>query len=122
MKLLGTAEDFSGCYVLLRRGRPVYVGISRRLLHRLHSHIRGKSHFTATLAYRMAAAQTGFKLSREERMQEKRFQRVFTTTKKQMRQWGVAWVAIENPVELCLFEIFCSMKLNTSRWNTFKTH
>ena len=122
MRLLETAEDFSGCYVLLCRNKPVYVGISRRVLYRLYSHIRGTSHFTATLAFRMAAAETGLKLSREQHMAEMGFRRAFAKKKKQMRQWKVAWVAIENPVELCLFEVFCAMGLNTSKWNTFKTH
>lgn len=122
MKIIGTDEDFSGCYVLLKSKKPLYVGISRRVLHRLRSHIRGTSHFAATLAYRMASTEIDLDLSRDEQMQHARFLRSFRRKKRQMRQWRVAWVGIENAVELHLFEIFCAMELNTEKWNTFRTH
>jgi predicted GIY-YIG superfamily endonuclease len=122
MKELEIEEDFSGCYVLIQGREPVYAGISRRVLHRLRAHIRGKSHYQATLAYRMASAETDLDLTRDEQMQDKRFLSRFSRKKQQMKQWRVAWVAIENPVELHLFEVYCAMELKTSKWNTFKTH
>ena len=122
MKAFEFDDDFSGCYVLIKGKRPVYVGISRRVLHRLCSHIRGKSHYQATLAYRMAAAECDLDVTRDEQMQDKRLLRCFSRKKQQMRRWHVAWVPIENPVELHLFEVYCAMELKTSKWNTFKTH
>lgn len=122
MKELELEEDFSGCYVLIQSGRPVYVGISRKVLHRLRSHIRGKSHYQATLAYRMAAAESDLDVTRDEQMQDRRFLSLFSHKQQQMRRWRAAWVAIENPVELHLFEVYCAMELKTTKWNTFKTH
>ena len=51
---LGLASDFSGCYVLLEGERPIYVGISRKVLSRLRQHLRGKSLFDASFAYSIA--------------------------------------------------------------------
>ena len=56
---LGRSSDFSGCYVLLRDGEPFYVGISRCVVSRLRQHSTGKTHFQATLAYRMASEKLG---------------------------------------------------------------
>ena len=122
MKTIGIEKDFSGCYVLMQGTQPVYVGISRRVLQRLQSHIRGKTHYAATLAYRMAAAESDYDVSRDELMQDERFFERFTRKKKQMRRWRVAWVPISNPIELHLFEVYCAMELKTSKWNTFMTH
>ena len=122
MKTLGLAEDFSGCYVLIKGKQPVYVGISRRVLHRLYSHLRGTTHFRATLAFQMANADMDLKLTRKQKMGHKEFGRRFTQKRRQMRNWRVAWIQIENPVELHLFEVFCAMQLNTYKWNTFRTH
>src|SRR6266571_4249051 len=61
LKGLGRSKDFSGCYLILDDSRPMYVGISRRVVHRLQAHCKGTSHFSATLAYSMAKG----KLSRD---------------------------------------------------------
>src|SRR5688572_2509698 len=47
-------RDFSGCYVLIENGTPIYVGISRSVLARLRQHVLGKTHFDASLAFRIA--------------------------------------------------------------------
>src|SRR5438093_1576918 len=51
-------EDLSGCYVLLREGKPFYVGISRTVVQRLRQHVTGRSHFDASLAYLTATDKT----------------------------------------------------------------
>ena len=38
---LQRSSDFSGCYVLLREGKPFYVGISRPVVQRLRQHVTG---------------------------------------------------------------------------------
>lgn len=53
-KHLGFSGDFSGCYVLAEPSRPVYVGISRKVLTRVRQHMLGKTHFDASLAYSIA--------------------------------------------------------------------
>ena len=51
---LARSEDFPGCYVMMRGRSPVYVGISRVVVHRLIQHVKGRTHYDASLAYRMA--------------------------------------------------------------------
>jgi hypothetical protein len=34
----------------------------------------------------------------------------------------VAFIAIENDLEIYLFEAFCAMELDAWEWNTFRTH
>ena len=35
---------------------------------------------------------------------------------------SVAFIEIENPLELYVFEAFAAMTLGTHEWNTFRTH
>ena len=42
-------SDFKGCYVLIDGDRPIYVGISQTVFQRLRQHVRGTTHFDATL-------------------------------------------------------------------------
>jgi hypothetical protein len=46
----------------------------------------------------------------------------FRRAKARLARGKVAFVEIENPLELYLFEVYAAMKLDTSRWNTFATH
>lgn len=122
MESLGLDEDISGCYVFLAP-EPVYVGISRSLIRRVRIHVRGKTHYQATLAYRMTADdEIGSILSRNEKMSQRKFMEKFERNKSRISSWSVAWIEIKNPVELYLFEVYCSMQLKTFKWNTFKTH
>jgi hypothetical protein len=119
---LGRKEDFSGCYVLLREDKPFYVGISRTVVQRLRQHLTGTTHFDATLAYRMATSKTGHEMKRAEAMMDQNFRRAFEEARGLLRTCSVAFVEINNPLELHLFETYCAMELDTCSWNTFKTH
>src|SRR5687768_10439776 len=66
-------DDFSGCYVLMEGVKPVYVGISQGVLQRLRQHVRGATHFDASLAYRMAASRRPHGLTRSGAMAEAEF-------------------------------------------------
>ena len=56
LRKLERSQDFQGCYVFIDEEKtPVYVGISRSVVQRLIQHVKGKTHFDASLAYRMAA-------------------------------------------------------------------
>src|SRR5713101_6657837 len=76
-KLLQILGDFSGCYVFLEAARPIYVGISRKVLARIRQHLCGKTHFDASLAYRMAKASMPTRLQRDEGMLDSSFKKVF---------------------------------------------
>lgn len=115
-------SDFEGCYVLIDGTRPIYVGISRTVLQRLKQHVRGTTHYDATLAYGIAAARQPHNMTRSEAMADKGFQVVFAEAQHYIRELNVAFIEIPNPLELYLFEAFCAMELDTSEWNKFKTH
>jgi len=119
---LGREKDFSGCYVLLREGRPFYVGISRTVLQRLRQHVTGRTHFDASLAYLMAAEKTGNQMKRADAMRDDTFHKAFDDAQTLLRACSVAFIEISNPLELYLFEAYCAMELDTCEWNTFRTH
>src|ERR1019366_6393340 len=119
---LGRGNDFSGCYVLLREGKPFYVGISRTVVQRLRQHVTGKTHFDASLAYLMATDKTGHEMKRADAMQDPAFRIAFEKARELLRDCSVAFIEIDNPLELYLFEAYCAMELDTCEWNTFRTH
>jgi len=115
-------KDFSGCYVLAREGKPFYVGISRCVISRLRQHSMGTTEFNATLAYSMAKQKVRHKQSRREAMQNLAFLAAFKEAQVLLRGCSVAFIEIENPLELHFFEAYCAMTLDTGEWNTFRTH
>jgi hypothetical protein len=119
---LHRSSDFSGCYALLREGKPFYVGISRTVIQRLRQHVTGRSHYDASLAYQMATEKTGHKMKRADAMQEITVTTAFAQAKALLRDCSAAFIEIENPLELYLFEAYCAMELDTCEWNTFRTH
>lgn len=129
LKTLGLESDFSGCYVFIKGQKPFYVGISQHVIERLVSHIGGNHHNTATLAYNMAK-QTYLHEKKIDKMDKKRddamndhnFKKHFIAAKNLLSESKVAYVKIDNPLELYLFEVYAAMKLNTCEFNTFKTH
>jgi hypothetical protein len=114
--------DFSGCYVLVRGGKPFYVGISQKVVRRIRQHVTGKTHFDASLAYLMATDKTGHKMKRADAMQDPAFRTAFDQARALLRDCSVAFIDIDNPLELYLFEAYCAMELDTCEWNTFRTH
>lgn len=122
LKELGRTKDFSGCYVLLRGSAPFYVGISRGVVGRLRQHGTGKTHFDASLAYRIACEKVPHDLTRNNAMKDIAFLEAFSVARDLLRSSNVAFIEIPNPLELYLFEAYCAIELDTSDWNTFRTH
>lgn len=116
------SKDFSGCYVLIEKKTPIYVGISRTVFQRLLQHVKGKTHFDASLAYRIAVSEDEHRSTRSGCMASSEFQRLFDAAKDYLKTLNVAYVEIANPLELYVFEPFCAITLNTHQWNTFRTH
>jgi len=50
---LNSEKDFAGCYVQIDSGKPIYVGISKKVVDRLRQHVLGTTHYAASLAYRI---------------------------------------------------------------------
>lgn len=122
LKRMHREDDFSGCYVLIDRGTPIYVGISRGVISRLRQHVRGQTHFDASLAYRIACVRHEHNLTRAAAMDLDEFRVQFQLSQEYLRSLQVAFVEIENPLELYVFEAFAALELDTGEWNTFATH
>lgn len=122
LKRWNRSTDPSGCYVLLDNDTPIYVGISRSIVQRLTDHIKGGDNFTATLAYKMARAEHPTSQTANDAMKDASFMSIFAKNKDYLTTLHVAFIDISDPIELCLFEIYCAMQLDTCRWNTFRTH
>ncbi|KKL53442.1 hypothetical protein LCGC14_2275410 [marine sediment metagenome] len=114
-------EDFSACYVLMDNG-PFYVGISRKVVQRLHDHVCGTDHWTASLAHMMAVDDSGYAGTRRVAMEDPTYVQAFERAKQKLSEGSVAFVEIDNPVELYLLEVYAAMELDTSKWNSFATH
>jgi hypothetical protein len=121
-KTLGHESDFSGCYVLLEKAAPLYVGISRSVLSRIRQHVTGKSHFDAGLVYAVAQRRRPTVGKRGQVMEDAGFRDEFDKAQQYLRGLSVAFIEIENPLELYVFEAYAAMALDTAEWNTFRTH
>jgi hypothetical protein len=122
LKRVDRTTDFPGCYVFLDQGRPVYVGISRGVVKRLVQHLNFESHFTASLVYKMASEDFPHEMKRDQAMKDDQFREVFLTAQGRLREMSLAFVQIDNDLELYLFEVMAAMHLGTDTWNTFRTH
>ena len=122
LQALNREADFPGCYVFIHRGEPEYVGISRGVLKRLVQHLNYDSHYSASLVYRMATEDYPHEMKRDQAMKDEQFKAAFLSAQDRLRGMTVAWVEIQNDLELYLFEVFAAMRLNTETWNTFRTH
>lgn len=122
LREVGRDADFPGCYVMLDSGRSFYVGISRKVFTRLRQHVLADTHNSATLAYRMAAKWTGHSMRRSEAMADPDFKREFDRARERIRSLDVAYVEIDNPLVLHVFEPYAALELGTGEWNTFEAH
>ncbi len=114
--------DVSGSYVLIEKQKPIYVGISRSVLSRLRQHFTGKTHFDASLVYQIAQRRRPTPGDRSKVMKNPEFQREFASAQTYLRSLNVAFVEIQNPLELYVFEAYAAVELGTHEWNTFRTH
>ena len=112
----------SGGFFILIDSKPKYVGISQNVIQRLRQHVRGTTDSDASLAYRIAADGNQQKMTRKAAMSNNAFRSKFEWARRKVARWNVTFVPSANPLELHLFETYCAMELDTSKWNTFKTH
>jgi hypothetical protein len=122
LKRIGRKNDFSGCYVFIENGSPLYVGISRNVINRLFQHLTSNSHFSSSLAYYIAKCQRDTGSTREQNMSDPEFRSLFEDSQRRLEKCSIAAVEINNSVELHLFEVYASMKFGTGEFNTFRTH
>ena len=86
-------------------------------------HVKGKSHYTSTLAFMIGKKH--YELREGKEFNDGRKKLVFETDVEPIKDFllkqKVAFINIENDDELALFEIYCSLQFGTYL-NTFKTH
>lgn len=118
-------KDFQGIYLFFLNDEPIYTGISRVVLKRLQQHVKGSSHFTSSLCYKMGAH------FYEETMGNKHtggrkglcFKTYSEPFKKRLRDFAeVAILPIESPIELYIFESYVAVEAKTFFYNRFETH
>ena len=119
---VGKSADFPGCYVFLDAKKPVYVGISRSVIKRLVQHLNYDSHYSASLVYRMASEEYPHEMKRDQAMKDDQFRTTFFAVQSRLREMSVAFIEIENDLELYVFEVYAAIMLDTGTWNTFRTH
>jgi hypothetical protein len=122
LSVLNRSADFPGCYVFIERNTPIYVGISRNVIKRLVQHLNTASHYSASLVYRIAFDDFPHEMKRDQAMKDDKFRDIFFSAQSRLRRMSIAAVEVENDLELYLFEVYVAMRLDTSVWNTFRTH
>jgi len=116
-------KDFKGLYVFIHNNKPFYVGISKGVIGRIIQHVKGHNHNTSTLAYKIGLIRfelmNGYEYNGERK--KLNFESEVEPVKAFLLKQKLSFIPIDNDEELTLFEIYCSMQLQT--WlNTFETH
>ena len=119
----------AGIYVLYEDDKPIYVGRSDRLKERILEHGQtGNRRETATFAFRIA------KVDFQEKHPDASFSSMgdleicpafvplFDAAKSRVKKMGVRAVAIQDPIEQTIFEVYATLSLGTYRYNSFDNH
>ena len=113
-----------GVYVLYEHGRPMYVGRSDNLKVRLLDHgLSSDGSETATFAFNIAKERfpDSVSMTRRELVRDPEFQILFREAARRVRLMKVHVVAISDPIEQTVFEVYAAMKLDTP-YNSFENH
>lgn len=101
-----TSSPVSGVFVMLEKGKPVYIGRSKNLAQRIGTDLRSIQKSQATLTYKlMTSGEFVFKTMEE-------------TRSYMYKHFTVKMLKIENEYERAIFQIYASMKLET-KYNSF---
>ncbi len=111
----------SGVY-LLSEDRPLYVGRSDNIAGRVLMHSRRSSdHHSATFAFNLARSHFPADVPRRELLRDPEFQWYFDRAKDGVRHMTVRAVAIPDPIEQTVFEVYAHLALDTP-FNSFEVH
>ncbi len=116
-------KDFQGLYVFIKDNKAFYFGISKGVIGRIVQHVKGKSHFSASLAYNIGLLHH-LELENKEYSHQRKdllFSKFVEPAKAFLMKQKIAFLPIPDPEELYLFEVYCSMKYKTML-NKFETH
>ena len=70
----------------------------------------------------MASKHYPHEMKRDQAMKDEEFRKYFCQNQNRLQGMHIAFIEIGNDLELYLFEVYASMKLDTGTWNTFRTH
>ena len=125
IKLRDKDDDFRGLYIFFIDDEPIYTGISNVVLKRIQQHVKGTSHFTSSLCYKMGAdhhkelngvAHKGGRKGLPFKTYSEPFKKILKEKSE------VSILPIESPIELYLFECYVAIEANTHYYNRFETH
>ncbi len=91
------------------------------MFQRLLQHVKSMTHFDASLVYRIAVSEHEHQMARSGRGATSEFRRLLNSAKECLAPLNVAYVEIENPLALYVFEPFSTAALDTHQWTTFRT-
>ena len=124
-------KGYSGCYIFFHEEGYEYVGISRNLPGRVWDHFNGKTQHHSSFIYKVARNYPEIsnmqKLLDSHKKRPKglhnqpKYRKEFSKARKVVQTWKVAYVRIDDPVTLYIFEVAASMQYNT-HLNCFRTH
>ncbi|MDO9442778.1 MAG: GIY-YIG nuclease family protein [Beijerinckiaceae bacterium] len=123
-----TVPRVPGIYLFRHEGKPIYVGQSRDLRRRLRYHTRPSSrHNQASFAFNFAkreafAAGLDVKRTRSTLAADVDFAAHFADALASVAGMSVQFTEIEDPIVRTMFEMYASLALGTSEFNSFETH
>ncbi|MDA1061465.1 MAG: hypothetical protein O2895_00890 [Chloroflexi bacterium] len=81
-------------------------------------------HTQASFAFNLAQSEAGRRprATRAEREQEKDFAPRFLAAKARVAEMDVQFIALDDPIERTIFEIYAALHLGTEEYNSFETH
>lgn len=117
-----------GIYVFYKDENPLFVGRSDKMKKRIITQGRKSStHNSAPFAFLLAinkATKKGLDIgnkTRNELVKDLMFNELFTQSKDEVSKMSVRCVAVTDPIEQTIFQVYASMELGTE-YNKFKTH
>ena len=117
-----------GIYVFYEDSKPMYVGRSDRLRARILQHGRASGGSeTAPFAFNIARKKfrktrsDSDSMSRSALAQDPEFVPLFCEAKRRVRRMRIRVVAIQDPIEQTIFEVYAHLKLGTP-FNSFENH
>jgi predicted GIY-YIG superfamily endonuclease len=116
-------EDIKGLYVFSDdNNRPFYYGISRRVIERIQSHLKGKSHLTSSMVYKLSRL-----VDEEKGIRDNTTRKGYDFIGKSepIKSWllkqSFNLIPISSNEEMVIAEVYCSMRSQTFL-NEFGTH
>lgn len=117
-----------GIYLFRDGEKPVYVGQSRSLRRRLRIHTRPSSrHNQASFAFNLAKREAhlaGIDILRRRKTlgTDREFEVHFAAARAAVAQMRVQFVQVPDPIVRTMLEMYVSLVLDTSEFNSFETH